>query len=58
MYSCLELKNNSVLTSFKDQLPCAFISSAKQMFHIQKTSHSYPLQGFAEEVTLNIILPH
>lgn len=37
MYSCLKLKNNSILTSFKDQLPCAFVSSAKQIFHLQKT---------------------
>lgn len=37
MYSCLELKSNSILTSFKDRLPCALVSSAKQMFHIQKT---------------------
>lgn len=27
------------------------------MFHIEKTSHPYPLQGFAEEATLNTILP-
>lgn len=56
MYSCLKLKNNSILTSFKDQLPCAFVSSAKQMFHLKKlpllSSRRFCWRSYFEYYTL------